>query len=114
MRRVRLTRTARNDIKLILRRSEMEFGETVRRRYKTLLDRAISDLAENPGRNGVKPFDDVRPGSFIYHIKWAKQRIIGPSIRRPRHLMVFFREGNSIILAAVVHERELLDRHLDT
>lgn len=114
MRRVRLTRAARNDIKRILRRSETEFGEVVRGRYKALLDQAISDLTADPDCHGVKSIDAVRNGYFIYHIKWAKRSISGPSIKRPRHLLVFWiDDDNVIVVAAVVHERELLKRHLE-
>ncbi len=114
MRRVRLTRLAADDIKNILRRSESEFGEVARGRYKALIDRAIQDLAEDPGRIGCKGIEDVRPGYFIYHIKWAKARLSGPSVRQPRHLLVCSIDGDAgIIVAAVVHERELLERHLD-
>ena len=113
MKQVRLTRAARNDLKRILRRSETEFGQSIRARYKALLDHAISDLAVDSGRNGVKPIDDVRPGYFIYHIKWSKPAIAGPSVKRPRHLLVFSLDDDDfIVIAAVVHERELLARHL--
>ncbi len=114
MRRVRLTRSARNDIKRILRRSETEFGEVVRGRYKALLDQAISDLAEDPDSHSIKSIDDVKSGYFIYHIKWAKRRISGTSIKRPRHLLVFWIDDDDVIVvAAVTHERELLVRHLE-
>ena len=114
MRRVRLSRAARNDIKRILRRSETEFGEVVRSRYKALLDQAICNLAEDPNHHRVKSIDDVRTGYFIYHIKWAKRSISGPSIKRPRHLLVFWIDDDNVIaVAAVVHERALLSRHLE-
>ncbi len=115
MRRVQFAGAARNDLKRILRRGEAEFGATARGRYKVLLDQAVRDLAEDPGRNGVKPFHDVRRRHFVYHIKWSKGRVSGTPIGRPRHLLVFsIDEDGSIILAAVVHERELLGRHLES
>ena len=113
MRRVRLTRAAGSDIKHILRSSEMDFGEEARGRYKALLGQAITDLAEDPARNGVKAIDDVRPGYFTYHSRWAKARIAGPSVRQPRHLLVFSIDGEGVVVvAAVIHERELPARHL--
>ena len=110
---VRLSRGARRDLKQILRHSELEFGETVRTRYKQLLDQAIADLADDAGRVGVRCIDEVRSGYFVYHLKWAKARVGPPTIRRPRHLLVFRILDEFILLAAVAHERELIEHHLD-
>lgn len=115
MKRVRLSGQARSDIKRVLRRSETEFGLDARTRYKTLLDQALSDLSENAELPRVKSVDDIRPGYFVYHIKWSKQRASGPVIKHPRHLLVFSADKNdTITIAAVIHERELLERHLES
>ena len=114
MRQVRLARGAVNDIRRILIHSEAEFGAVTRARYKALLDQAMRDLAEDPARFGVRPIPDVRPGYFVYHLKWSKPRAPGPAVGRPRHLLVFSVDApGDVVLAAVVHERELLERHLD-
>jgi plasmid stabilization system protein ParE len=114
MRQVRLARGAVNDIRRILIHSEAEFGAATRVRYKALLDRAMRDLAEDPARLGVRPIPDVRTGYFVYHLRWSKARITGPAVGRPRHLLVFSVDApGDAVLAAVVHERELLERHLD-
>jgi plasmid stabilization system protein ParE len=114
MTRVRLTRGAVNDIRRILRHSETEFGASARARYKALVDQAIRDIAESQTRVGVRSISDVREGYFAYHLRWSKPRVVGPSVARPRHILVFSvdRRGD-VILAAVVHEREMLDRHLE-
>ena len=90
MRQVRLARGAVNDIRRILIHSEAEFGAATRARYKALLDQAMRDLAEDPARFGVRPIPDVRPGYFVYHLKWSKPRAPGPAVGRPRHLLVFW------------------------
>jgi toxin ParE1/3/4 len=114
MNQVRLTQGALDDIRRILKRSEADFGTAARSRYKSLLDAALLDLAEDRGRIGVKPIADVRAGYFVYHLKWSKPRIEGPAVGRPQHLLVFsVDEAGHILVAAVVHEREMLERHLD-
>jgi len=114
MRRIRLARAARSDIAGILRLSEEQFGTEGRSRYKALLDRAILDLSEAPSRAGVQPIDSIRAGYRTYHIKWAETRVTKPTVKQPRHLMVFSTdEQGDVVIAAVVHERETLQRHLD-
>ncbi len=91
----------------------MDFGEAPRGRYKALLNQAIADLADDPARNGVKAIDEVRPGYFIYHVRWAKASMAGPSVRQPRHSLVFSIDGEGVVVvAAVIHDRELPARHL--
>ncbi|MGI9335556.1 MAG: type II toxin-antitoxin system RelE/ParE family toxin [Gammaproteobacteria bacterium] len=109
---LRITRAARGDIKRILRRSETDFGEIIRNRYKALLNTAMADIAHDPQRQGVRAIDDVRPGYFVYHTRWSKRNVSGPSIKRLRHLLLFSRDDTTITIAAVVHERELLSKHI--
>ncbi|WP_295446627.1 type II toxin-antitoxin system RelE/ParE family toxin [uncultured Thiodictyon sp.] len=114
MTQVRLTRGALDDIRRVLRCSEAEFGVAARTRYRILLDQALRDLAEDQGRIGVKSITDVRPGYFVYHLKWSKARVGGASVGRPRHLLVFSVDATGdVIIAAVAHEREMLERHLN-
>lgn len=110
---LRITRAARADIKRILRRSETDFGEIIRNRYKTLLNTAMADVAHDPQRHGVRAVDEVRLGYFVYHTQWSKPNVSGPSIKRPRHLLLFSRDYTAVTIAAVVHERELLSKHLE-
>ena len=109
---LQLSRMASLDIQNLLRRSEVNFGEVIRSRYKRLLDQAFTDLLENPLRFGVQAINDVRTGYFSYHLKWSSRRGQRPGIRRPRHLLVFSVSSEMITVAAVVHERELLEHHL--
>lgn len=109
---LQLARTAQVDIQRLLRRSEMDFGGLVRSRYKQLLDQGLMDLIEDPQRFGVQAINDVRAGYFSWHLKWSSRHAPRPGIRRPRHLLVFSMSGEMITVAAVVHERELLERHL--
>jgi plasmid stabilization system protein ParE len=113
MKRIRLARAARFDIAKVLRPSDKEFGPEGRARCKALLDRAILDLAEDPSRTGVRVIDAIRPGYRTYHIEWAKARAPKPTVEQPRHLLVFSADDVAgVLIGAVVHEREMLERHL--
>lgn len=111
---LRLSRGAIADIRRILGRSKVDFGPSAAARYKQLLDQALQDLADDPHRVGVKPIPDVRAGYCVYHLRFSKPRATGRAVGRPRHLVVFSLDAaESVLVAAVVHERELLERHLD-
>jgi len=114
VRTVRLAPGAIADIRRILQRSAPEFGPGEGSRYKVLLDQALQDLGEDPRRVGVRPVPDVRPGYFVYHVKFSKPRVTGGTVGRPRHLVVFSVDASdAVLVAAVVHEREMLERHLE-
>jgi plasmid stabilization system protein ParE len=111
---VRLTPGAIADIRGILQRSKAEFGAGVGVRSKVLLNQALQNLEEDPRRVGVRPVPDVRPGYFVYHVRFSKPRVTGPTVGRPRHLVVFSVDASdAVLVAAVVHEREMLERHLE-
>jgi plasmid stabilization system protein ParE len=58
---VRLAPGVIADIRRILHRSKAELGADAGARYKALLEQALQDLGEDPGRAGVRPIPDVRP-----------------------------------------------------
>lgn len=111
---MRLAPGAIADIRRILQRSKAEFGAGAGARYKVLLDQALQDLGEDPRRVGVRPVPDVRPGYFVDHVKFSKPRVMGRTVGRPRHLVVFSVDASdAVLVAAVVHEREMLERYLE-
>lgn len=113
MKQVRLTHSAVRDVAYILERSRRDFGARARDRYAQLLDRALLDLAEDPSRIGVVSIEDLRPDSFIYHLKFSRTLSRGRRVLRPRHVLVFRVEQDEVIVMRMLHERQLLDRHLD-
>jgi len=114
VRTLRLAPGAIADIRRILHRSTAEFGAGAGARYKVLLDQALQDLGDDPRRVGVRPVPDVRPGYFVYHVKFSKPRVTSRTVGRPRHLVVFSVDASdAVLVAAVVHEREMLERHLE-
>ncbi len=113
MRRVVITKLAASDIHRILRQSEADFGVAARSRYRKLLDRAIRDVAENPLHPGVRAIDDVRAGYRLYHLRYSRTAVAGLRVGRPRHLLAFYLPDDArLVVAAVLHERELIERHL--
>lgn len=114
MRSVRLAPGAIADIRRILQHSKTELGAGAGARYKGLLEQALQVRGEDPRRVGVKPVPDVRPGYFVYHVKFSKPRVTGPTVGRPRHLVVFSVDSSdAVLVAAAVHEREMLERRLE-
>ncbi len=110
---LRVAGPARRDIGKILRRSRDEFGPEAANRYRSLFDQALRDLSEDTKRPGVQSIDDVRPNYWVFHLKFSLGRVPKPSVRHPRHVIVFRIESDSSILVArVFHERQLLERHL--
>ena len=114
MRRLRVTGPARRDIAKILTSSEADFGKPARDRYRRLIDQALQDLCDNAARPGVRSIDEVREGYWSYHLKWSRQGSVGRKIKQPRHLIAFYvDESDTVIVARVFHERQMLDRHLN-
>lgn len=113
MRRIRLTGPAQRDIFKILRRSNADFGNQARDRYRSLIDQALQDLGEDATRVGVRSIDDIREGYFIYHLRWSRKGSARPSVRQPRHLIAFYvDDSDAIIVARVFHERQMLVQYL--
>lgn len=113
MRRVVVAKLAARDIQRILRRSEAEFGVAARSRYRELIDRAIRDIADNAAHPGVRAIDDIGSGYRLYHLLFSRNAVPGPRVGRPRHLLAFYLPDDARrVVAAVVHERELIERHL--
>lgn len=110
--RARLSGPAYRDIAEILRHSGQVFGQLAGQRYRRLIDQAIQDLEENPSRVGVQAIDEIRDGYMAYHLKWSRNAA-GSRVKQPRHLLAFyFDTPETILIARVLHERQMLNRHL--
>lgn len=110
---VKLAATARRDIAAALRNSENEFGLSARARYKALIDQAIADLAEDAERPGTRRLDEVGKGYWVYHLKFSRSRVTGKSVGKPRHFLMYrFENSDALIIARLLHDRMLPERHL--
>ena len=113
MTRLRVAGPAKRDTGRVLRHSREEFGQEAANRYRVLLDQALRDLADDSNRPGVRNIDDVREGYRAFHLKFSRDRTSQPTVRHPRHVIVFRMERDGAVLVArVFHERQLLQRHL--
>ena len=113
MRRVRVTGPARRDVTEILRQSRDAFGGAARERYRSLIEQALHDLTEDPHRVGVRPIDDIRAGYRLYHLRSSRPSRAHELPGQPRHVVVFrLDESGAVIIARVLHERQMLTRHL--
>lgn len=80
----RLTQAAERHLSEILGTGEDLWGPDARDRYQALIEQAINDLADNPGRLGVQIID----GLIHYHLRHSRHRALMGRVRRPRHVLV--------------------------
>ena len=111
----RLSGPAARKIREILVDSERDFGTLARERYAALLVKAMEDLAEAPGRNGVEHYCGLDQTLGTYHIRYSRKRVSSPPgpVKNPRHLIVFrAAEDGSVDVLGVLHDHMLPRRAL--
>ena len=103
MTRVLIAPEARADIAAALRHSRATFGPTARARYARLIDHALSDLADDPDRAGIRA---VTESLSTYHLRSSGRRLPHPDrVARPRHLIVFRRDGERLTVVRLLDDR---------
>ena len=108
---IRLAAPARRDLAAIARWTVKEFGEDAWVRYETLIAQALEDLAAEPERPGSREVPEV--GVRVYHLASSRERVVGPRVRQPRHVLVYrVREEGVVEIARVIHDARDLARHL--
>ena len=117
--RLRITRTARDDIEDLLAWSQERFGVAARQRYERLLSRALLDIAEDLARPGVKARPELGTDVFSYHLFFSRARAAeraGPAtgrVLRPRHFIVGrLAEPGLVDILRVLHDSMEVSRHL--
>ena len=111
----RLSASAETAIDDILVRSERTFGELARERYAALFVAAMTDVADDLNRPGVKRIETSRHPLALYHIGRSRERVADPPGRvgEPRHLIVFRQAADGVVeILGVIHERMLRGRAL--
>ena len=106
-----LSGRARLDIQIILGASGDQFGQGAQRRYRLLLEQAISDVSADPGRAGVQVGGsrEIR----LYHTRHARLRTPAKQrVRRPRHVIVFEVRGERLEILRVLHDAMDVPSHL--
>lgn len=111
---VRVNNQARRDISGILKWSRDAFGERAALRYEALIAQALTDLGSDPDRLGSQTRPDILvSGARIYHLSLSRNRVPGPSVREPRHFMIYRKLGNGEIeVARILHDSRDFDRHI--
>ncbi len=101
--RVVLAAKAREDIAAALRHSRATFGPAARARYARLIEQALSDLADDPERAGVR---SVTESLWTYHLRSSGRRGVRKErVGKPRHLIVFSRDAARLTIVRVLDDR---------
>ena len=100
---IRIAPAARADIAAALRHSRATFGPAARARYARLVSLALSHLVDDPARVGVRMIDDDLRS---YHLKsTARYLARAERVSKPRHLIVFRRDGDTLLVVRVLDDR---------
>ena len=111
---VRVNNQARRDISAILNWSRDAFGERAAIRYEALFTQALIDIANDPDRVGSQARPDIlTSGARIYHLSFSRKRVPGPSVKEPRHIIVYRKRGNGEIeVARILHDSRDFQQHI--
>jgi toxin ParE1/3/4 len=116
MARLRLTGPAVQDIASILDWSAGHFGDASRRRYEALIETALRDVADEPGRPGSRELPEAfGPGRRVYHLRLSRDRVrmSGGRVDAPRHMLVYRTiPPETVVILRVLHDAMDLVRHL--
>ena len=100
-----LTTLAARDYRAILRESRQQFGQVQRDRYKTIMDAAIHEVAEDPHRPRSKKRDELAPGIRTYSL--------GGRGKRASHFLVYRVLNSGVVeITRILHVRMELENHL--
>lgn len=100
---VKLADRARRDVAAILRATHDGFGAAGLERYRLLFEAAFRDLGDDAERPGVVA-GPLANGARLYHLRHSKGRVFGGKVGRPRHLIAFKVEGDTVRVMRVLHD----------
>ena len=107
-----LTEAAKQDYRKILRTSLETFGVDASIRYKNLILKGLADLADEPHRQGARPFEK---GTCLYHLRYsAKQAALdGITVRNPRHFIAYrVQPSGTLEIIRILYDAMDIERHL--
>lgn len=113
MRRIRLSDTAQQDISDLLERSAATFGPRARDRYASLIVAALRDAATDNDELIKTLRPELGPGVRTWHLLRSRTTSTGGLVKRPRHLLVYRLEGETMLVARVLHDSMDLPQHVD-
>lgn len=111
---VRVAGPARRDATAILNWSQKEFGEAAARSYAALIVQALRDIGDDPERPGSKErAESMVEGARTYHLWFSRSRVSGPSVKSPRHFLLYRLLDERVIeVGRILHDGRDLERHL--
>ena len=108
----RLSRPARVDLTDILATSADRWGIEGRRRYATMLARAMRKVAANPEGPTTRERSDLLPGIRSFHVRHARSDDPETKVRNPVHILYYRVVQDGLIeIIRVLHERMEPSRH---
>ena len=108
----RLTHLAQADIAGILVRCHAGFGEAAEMRYAGLIAAAIRDAADRSTGIGFTSHPELGDGVLTWQLAQSRGRSRGGDVRRPRHFLVWRREGDILAIGRVLHDAMDLQLHV--
>ncbi len=88
------------------------FGEISSKRYDELLEKAVSDLLNNPACLGVSQHPALHESLLVYHLRFSRIKNSKTAVRNPRHFIVFRLEKNQLSVLRILHDSMDLTIHL--
>jgi toxin ParE1/3/4 len=112
VRRLEITPSATRDLDVTLEVSASDFGPQARRRYETLIERALGLLRSDPDALGSLDRPELGAGVRTFHLRFARGRASAAGVGRPRHLIVYESDDARVLILRVLHDAMDLARHL--
>ena len=104
-----LTGPALRDFGSIIKISDRDFGHEAAARYRNLIETAIREIVAEPKRPGSRTHaSHIR----TYHIGLCKDRVAGPKVRNPRHILVYQPLEDGVEILRILHDSRILSRAL--
>lgn len=113
MRQIRLSDSAQQDITDLLAQSEAMFGPNARERYASLIVAALRDTAADDEELVTTLRPELGPDVRTWHLARSRATSPGGLVKRPRHLLVYRLDGETMQVATVLHDSMDLPRHVD-
>lgn len=113
MRQIRLSDSAQQDITDLLAHSEAMFGPSARERYASLIVAALRDAAADDEELVTTLRPELGTDVRTWHLPRSRATSPGGLVRRPRHLLVYRFDGETMLVARVLHESMDLPQHVD-
>jgi toxin ParE1/3/4 len=107
---------AKADIREILIWSHARFGDSVRDGYEELIFTAITDIAADPARVGVRDRPELGDAVRSMHLAQSRDNV-GAGVRRimsPRHFVIFRTDNvETVFILRILHDSmNLSDHHI--